>query len=192
MAPSVPGSTASMPRSCTESSTDSGFFCHHCVKEIGEGMPVYMCRDASYCSAGCRRRGRSAQYAQLMGLPLMEEDSEATRTCTASDASTTASDATSADVRSLPPTIQGRGVLHWILSAGFRQLTAMAKGTELLQVGGDECWGSTRHNSKYDSRCNLNESRSCLQEGCGTEMHYQRPWGRNSSYDFALLIEGGH
>jgi len=126
-----------------------------------------------------------------MNLPLTEDDPEATRTCTASEASTCASDTTIDDADALHG-VKGKGVLRWILSAGFRQLAAMAKGTEMLHVGGQECWASPGSISTYDSRINLNESRSCLQEGCGAEMHYQRPWGRTSSYDFALLIEGGH
>jgi len=51
-----------------EDDSEVCFQCHHCVKEIGVGRPVYMLRDASYCSSSCRRKGRSSQYRQLRGL----------------------------------------------------------------------------------------------------------------------------
>lgn len=55
------------------------FRCQHCVKLIADGRPLYMRRDACYCSSSCRRKGRSGQYAQFTGVALEEHAVERSR-----------------------------------------------------------------------------------------------------------------
>jgi len=49
---------------------DFHFRCSHCIKLIGDDMPVYMHKDRSYCSTGCRTKGRSTLYRNLRDLQL--------------------------------------------------------------------------------------------------------------------------
>jgi len=93
-----------------------------------------MGRDASYCSSDCRKRGRSAEYAKLMGIKQLEEDvpydSGSMYSSLVSESTTTSSKKTVE-----PDTGPGHRVLRWILSAGIRHLHALAAGTELLRMG---------------------------------------------------------
>eukprot|EP00435_Cladocopium_sp_Y103_P052536 s6_g16.t1 len=111
-----------------------GFRCHHCVCIIDEGQPVYMGRDASYCSADCRKRGRSVEYATLMGIKQIEEDVPYD---SASMYSSLVSESTTTSSKKTVEEDAGRGhrVFRWILSAGIRHLNALAAGTELLRMG---------------------------------------------------------
>merc|ERR1712061_237161 len=61
------------PASCNEDGgcvQDCIFRCNYCIKLINEDAPVYMQHDLSYCSANCRRRGRSALYTRLRNLQM--------------------------------------------------------------------------------------------------------------------------
>eukprot|EP00438_Fugacium_kawagutii_P013294 Skav225466 [mRNA] locus=scaffold881:219042:222732:+ [translate_table: standard] len=107
-----------------------GFRCHHCVCIIDEGQPVYMGRDASYCSADCRKRGRSVAYAQLMGIKQVEEEvpydsgsytnSLVSESTTISSKKTVEPDAGPGEKRRVYAMCHR--VFRWILSAGIRHL----------------------------------------------------------------------
>eukprot|EP00930_Biecheleria_cincta_P036246 TRINITY_DN24870_c0_g1_i1.p1 TRINITY_DN24870_c0_g1~~TRINITY_DN24870_c0_g1_i1.p1 ORF type:complete len:179 (+),score=25.61 TRINITY_DN24870_c0_g1_i1:122-658(+) len=163
---------------------DTSFRCHHCVQVIEEGMPVYMCRDASYCSLGCRKRGRSVEYARLIGGP----DCASASNLSVSAWSSAASETTCTSSKCTADTVSGRGVLGWILSAGFRHLSAMAGGTELLRIGSAAGgWAAvTEANAELCPASVLN--RSCerfLDLASGDQFE-----GKGSCSDFVRMIEG--
>lgn len=130
---------------------DAGFRCHHCITPIGEDMPVYMRKDASYCSVECRRRGQSARHFQLMGGRSPDAPDDLVRTVSMSNASTlssTISDtawSSSAGSDRATPDGKGRGLLGWILNVGLRKIASIVKGTELLRtISGSVLWGADR------------------------------------------------
>lgn len=100
-----------------------GFVCTLCQKLIKEGMPVHMCRDASYCSVSCRRKGRRAS---------------ANFNCGVSTVSSALSDTTHGSSVPSRAAASGEGaqggVLRWILSNAVRKITSMVKGAELIRT----------------------------------------------------------
>merc|ERR1719188_747058 len=54
----------------SEHRMDFHFRCNWCIQFIAQDRPVYMLNDLSYCSATCRRRGRSKLYSNLKSLQL--------------------------------------------------------------------------------------------------------------------------
>lgn len=99
---------------------EARFKCHHCCFLIAEGSAVYMRRDASYCSPGCRRKGRSGQVLASKGS---EEVSRRQISCgTNASISSYRSDTVSVDSTSDggstsigPGERLLRGVLGWVI-----------------------------------------------------------------------------
>lgn len=172
-----------------------GFRCHHCVCIIEEGQPVYMGRDASYCSADCRKRGRSAEYAQLMGIKQIEEDVPYD---SASMYSSLVSESTTTSSKKTVEEDAGRGhrVLRWVLSAGIRHLNALAAGTELLRMGSfktsvqpgwpapDSTEDGTQGQDSQEDSC----SGAGFSDIAGSQSEQEKEKG--SCADFVRLIEG--
>ena len=57
------------------------FRCNHCIKMIPEGWPIYMRHDSSYCSTGCREKGVSNLFTNLVGqqLRMLSQDKDPSR-----------------------------------------------------------------------------------------------------------------
>eukprot|EP00929_Paragymnodinium_shiwhaense_P045362 TRINITY_DN23184_c0_g1_i3.p1 TRINITY_DN23184_c0_g1~~TRINITY_DN23184_c0_g1_i3.p1 ORF type:complete len:299 (-),score=43.48 TRINITY_DN23184_c0_g1_i3:184-1080(-) len=113
-----------------EVSQGDGFRCHLCEKIIEDGEAVYMCRDWSYCSAQCRRRGRRIAAMQL----------EFRRTCSGSvistiDSAVSESSCTSSAPSRAPPIVPATkgGVIGWILGKVVGKLAKMVEGTDILR-----------------------------------------------------------
>jgi len=106
-----------------------GFCCHYCEKLIEEGEAVYMCRDASYCSAVCRRKGRRVQMVQMEFGRTVSGSVMSTIDSAMSDSSHTSS----AVSRSPRPAAAG-GLLGWILGKVGRKLASMVEGADLLRT----------------------------------------------------------
>lgn len=187
---------------------DIGFRCHHCVRPIEEGMAVYMACDASFCSQACRRKGRSITYSKLAGLPDLGElrgspscsntsavssaASESTGTSSASARAGGASDSQTGGMADA-----GKRVLGWILRVGLRQLTGMARGTELLRVGSSDAgnWGAAATLTNEPSCLRASRSRFSNASSDEHPLHlYQEVHARHltvgSTADFVRLIEG--
>jgi len=94
-------------------------------------MPMYMCHDACYCSVACRKQGRSVEYTQLMGIKEEHAECASMYSSVMSESTATSSKRTS----EAHGQGGGHGVLRWILSAGLRQLAAIAGGAEVLRMG---------------------------------------------------------
>lgn len=152
------------------------FRCHHCAKAIEEGMAVYMCRDASYCSASCRRRGR----AELQRSRTYSESVSAISSALSETSVTESSASSHCEKDVLGRSDDKGGVFGWILGKAVRKLASMVQGTELLRTLSGADYGEypnsfLEHSGNSGS---LSWSRQ-LQEG---------DLGQPS--DFVRLIEG--
>jgi len=123
------------------------FLCHHCNQPIGDDMPVYMCRDASYCTATCRRHGRAAarKLSSSSCEPACEGEpvgaiGRLASDCTLSAWSSipTTSDTTGVSSSTYSGNAHGTvataaAVLTSVLIAGLRKFASYTKGIELLR-----------------------------------------------------------
>mmetsp|Transcript_24026 Transcript_24026/g.46750 ORF Transcript_24026/g.46750 Transcript_24026/m.46750 type:complete len:198 (-) Transcript_24026:509-1102(-) len=128
-----------------EESVGSGhvyfFRCHYCITHIGDGMPVYMCKDASYCSNSCRRRGRRRPSIQTAtsdtpgGLRQASSTSSNWSSAVSGSGDTTHSSSLggASEKNCQSASNRRRGVLGWIFGEGLRKLTTFIKDTELLR-----------------------------------------------------------
>jgi len=116
----------------------SSFVCHNCKQPIGEGMTVYMCSDAAYCSAPCRRLGRRSPASdEPSALPRSQGPFERPPSShTLSAWSTTrASDDCSSDAASGQGGVASAAaaVLGWLVGTGLRKFVSATRGVELLE-----------------------------------------------------------
>eukprot|EP00929_Paragymnodinium_shiwhaense_P045361 TRINITY_DN23184_c0_g1_i2.p1 TRINITY_DN23184_c0_g1~~TRINITY_DN23184_c0_g1_i2.p1 ORF type:complete len:276 (-),score=33.87 TRINITY_DN23184_c0_g1_i2:184-1011(-) len=183
-----------------EVSQGDGFRCHLCEKIIEDGEAVYMCRDWSYCSAQCRRRGRRIAAMQL----------EFRRTCSGSvistiDSAVSESSCTSSAPSRAPPIVPATkgGVIGWILGKVVGKLAKMVEGTDILR----EVSSYALQISQFGVICDSTGSAidGCLLRGDGGYDGFAtEAFGRSASSasqdsdhhraaahsDFARLIEG--
>lgn len=109
--------------------SDGCFRCHFCEKVIEDDEAVYMCRDASYCSASCRRRGRhdaaTGGFARTFSGSIFSTIDSAMSESSRSSSSLSRS--------SLGATAAVGGVIGWLIGKVSRRLASMVKGAELLR-----------------------------------------------------------
>eukprot|EP00443_Scrippsiella_acuminata_P049173 CAMPEP_0115508012 /NCGR_PEP_ID=MMETSP0271-20121206/72065_1 /TAXON_ID=71861 /ORGANISM="Scrippsiella trochoidea, Strain CCMP3099" /LENGTH=203 /DNA_ID=CAMNT_0002937707 /DNA_START=40 /DNA_END=648 /DNA_ORIENTATION=+ len=114
---------------------------HQCKQPIGDDMPVYMCRDASYCTATCRRHGRAA--ARKASGDSCESEGRMWRLGSYCTLSAWSSVPTTSDATGVSSTISGHAApgavataaaaLASVLGAGIRKIASFTKGIELLR-----------------------------------------------------------
>jgi hypothetical protein len=174
------------------------FRCEYCLELIDDGSPVFMCRDASYCSSECRRRGRSLRRAQLESMGDMRRQVSSSN---ASTWSTMVSDletcsGSSAPSSQAPPAPMGRGILGWILGEGLRKLASMVKAGELVRAASMESLAtpqdarlggaSLRGRSRLDSADRLDSVERLLGRRCPDSDELERC----HSAELASMSEG--
>lgn len=120
-----------------------GFLCRYCYGFILDGMSVYMCGDAAYCSLSCRRRGRCLRVPD--DRKAYSDASTSELHSTSDNGSATGSSASSAGIRKPD---DKSGFVGWLVSKAVHKLAAMVQGTELVRnlSGADY--------REYLSRCN--------------------------------------
>jgi len=147
----------------TEDSEEDGvrFLCHCCRTLISEGSPVYMRRDASYCSPTCRRKGRFPGRGRKKEGPLGRTASGSLFDNLSSYLSNTISVSTESSATGSKKSSRGaqafqagrqllRGVMSWVVGKAVQRLvTSMGDGSLVRGVssvagaiGADASFGS--------------------------------------------------
>mmetsp|Transcript_68855 Transcript_68855/g.165273 ORF Transcript_68855/g.165273 Transcript_68855/m.165273 type:complete len:193 (+) Transcript_68855:94-672(+) len=125
---------------------DFEFRCNHCVQIIAKDQPVYMRRDRSYCSARCRRRGRSTLYlnVRVAQLSASQRSAGSESLFSPTHLSSALSDSSlSSSVRSTTRSKgevverQNRGTLSWIVGGLFSALASRVPGAQLVRAASE-------------------------------------------------------
>mmetsp|Transcript_29746 Transcript_29746/g.64813 ORF Transcript_29746/g.64813 Transcript_29746/m.64813 type:complete len:169 (-) Transcript_29746:216-722(-) len=125
---SSPGHTIGLTRLCSElDGCFECFLCFHCKRYIKDGESVYMCRDTSYCSQRCRRKGmkeakRRSSKSSAASVTTLSSWSESTMSSSAASRSPQAAGSAR------------NGLLGWIVDAALSKLTSMVDGHEFLRT----------------------------------------------------------
>lgn len=152
----------------------SNFLCSLCERVIEDGMPVFMCRDASYCSSICRRKGR---FMETENLRRCSSGSISVLSSALSDTTkSSCSDSHYTGAKSL-----GRGMFTWILNNAVRKIASFVKGTELLRGA----------SADFADRQFLSNGPELLgQSRCWSSADVREASNPSSNSDFVRLIEG--
>jgi len=144
-------------RCAVDPSVDFIFRCSYCIKLIGQDSPVYMGHDLSYCSAACRRRGRSALYANLKGLQLerLREMRGSASASATSGLSSAASESSLAPSSAVERTRVRKGPLGWVLGKVVDAIYSRLPIAPLVQAASAAVLGQLSH----------------LQPGQGSSLH---------------------
>lgn len=153
------GATEPVFRTPTEAAVCAIFRCEYCLDFIGDGFPIFMFLNASYCSEECRRHGRSLRRRQIEAAGGMRRPSS--YSSSGSNWSSMVSETCSASSAPTPeahqaPAAGGARLIGWILGAGLRTLASMVKGTELIRAASVE-WLATSGDLRHVESASLSD-----------------------------------
>ena len=98
------------------------FRCNYCIALIEQDRPVFMGHDRSYCSASCRRRGRSLLYTNLRSMQL-DGLREAKKARSESGTSALSTAWSESSISSRPKSDRPSGPLGWVISKVFNVIS---------------------------------------------------------------------
>ncbi|CAL1157976.1 unnamed protein product [Cladocopium goreaui] len=101
---------------------DFFFRCNYCIALIGQDKPVFMGHDRSYCSASCRRRGRSLLYTNLRSMQL-DGLMETKKPSSESGTSALSTAWSESSISSRPKSDRPSGPLGWVISKVFNVIS---------------------------------------------------------------------
>jgi len=137
-----------MDPSCVSGATacqqDYIFRCNYCIKLIDNDMPVFMQHDLGYCSATCRRRGRSVLYSRLRSL----QTDRLSSVSGASGVSTVRSDSSLCSSVSTHCDRAARGPVGWI-GAVLSAISSRLPAAKLVQSASSSVIGRLPPGSSF-------------------------------------------
>eukprot|EP00927_Polykrikos_kofoidii_P022858 TRINITY_DN21211_c0_g1_i1.p1 TRINITY_DN21211_c0_g1~~TRINITY_DN21211_c0_g1_i1.p1 ORF type:complete len:228 (-),score=49.32 TRINITY_DN21211_c0_g1_i1:191-778(-) len=175
---------------------DGRFKCSFCNQVIEDGQDMFMCRDSSYCTATCRRRGRRAEQDQR----LMEgrRCGSVVSTIDSAPSESTASSMAASGQDGGQARNQG-GMIRWLVGAAVQRFASMVEGTELLQrvpSNGDHMPSGLQLVGRGVSGGATGGPGDCAEGliSFGLEEDEEDASLRDQAHipDFVRLIEGGH
>lgn len=143
-----PGARGAALRAPGEAADCVVFRCEGCLDFIGDGSPIFMFLNSSYCSEECRRHGRSLRRRQLaekaggMRRPSSYSSGSSNWSSMVSE-TCSASSAPSPEAPQAPLVGQPGKLLVWFLGAGVRKLASMVMPGELIRAASTE-WATSR------------------------------------------------